>query len=168
MEKPQSGVTVWYDQDLPDDVIVIVDAVTAPGNHACNLNFFLHASEAGGAPLRYTRSGAYREYHQIPNYLFTFTGGFMSGWSRARRNPGFTLIESDEKVRAEPGEHYEITLVCHQGELSFYIGDTLIHRYRDPNPLPGGRFGLRTWFSDVDYDRIRIGHILTDETHTSD
>ncbi|QYY35081.1 DUF6250 domain-containing protein [Ruficoccus sp. ZRK36] len=168
MDKAQAGVTVWYDKDLPADIIVVVDAAAAPGDHACNLNFFLHATEADGAPLNYTRSGAYTEYHQIPNYLFTYTGGFMKGWSRARRNPGFTLVNADEEIRVEPGTQYEIVIVCQQGEISFYIDGELIHHYTDADPLPGGRFGLRTWFSDVDYDRIRLGRIDASHTQATD
>ncbi|WP_309400145.1 DUF6250 domain-containing protein [Cerasicoccus maritimus] len=160
--KDQAGVTVWFNQDLPQNVIIIVDASTEPGDHACNLNFFVHAKELGNKPLEYKRTGAYKSYHEITNYLFTFTGGFMSGWTRARINPGFKLISEDESVYAEPGSSYELTIVCDRGDLSFYIDGELKHHFQE-EALPGGRFGLRTWFSDVNYDRIRIGALANEK-----
>ena len=160
--RDSAGTTVWYNSDLPPDVLILVDATTQPGDHACNLNFFLHASEADGSPLRYGRSGNYPDYHQIPNYIFTFTGGFQSGWSRLRKNPGFELLHEVDSVRTEPNRAYEIAIVLWKGELRFAVDGKLIHNIVDPEPLDGGRFGLRTWFSDVDYERVRIGRIVED------
>ncbi|QYY37409.1 DUF6250 domain-containing protein [Ruficoccus sp. ZRK36] len=160
VDKATGGVTVWYDEDLPKNVLIVVDASTAPGDHACNLNFFIHASEADGSPLIYGRSAEYKLYHEIPNYLFTLTGGFMDGWARGRRNPGFVLVHEDKSIRVESGQRYEITIVVDDGQLSYYLNGKLIHRYVDEDPLPGGRLGLRSWFSDIDFDRIRIAAIV--------
>jgi hypothetical protein len=159
VSRKEAGVTVWYDKDLPKNVIIIADTSTEPGEHACNLNFFIHAREMDGSPLHYGRSGAYPAYHTIPNYLYTLTGGFMSGWTRARRNPGFELVHDDSTVRSEPDQSYQITMIVDGNHLSYFLDGNKLHDHVDENPLPGGRFGLRSWFSNVNYSRIRIGEI---------
>lgn len=152
----QSGVTLWLDLDLPKDCLVEVEAFTLPGEHACNLNFFLNAREADATTLQYTRHGVYTSYHTIPNYLFTFT----EGWARARKNPGFELLREVAELRSEPGRRYRFVMVLEGDRLRYCIDGMLIHDLRDPMPLPPGRFGLRTWFSNIDYERVRIGRIV--------
>ena len=55
-----------------DVVIVADDTWTGDGN--TNLNFFIYAAGPNGASILETsdtRSGAYREYHGLSNYILT-------------------------------------------------------------------------------------------------
>lgn len=157
--RKQAGVTVWRKDELPADVVIRVRSRTDAQveNNACNLNFFVHTREADGGPLTFGRSGAYEDYHQIPNHLFTFTGGVTPGWSRARRNPGFQLIAEHQDVRSEPGKSHEFLMVFSDDSVRYYLDGEKLYDYVATPPLKGGWFGLRTWFSQVDYDEVWIG-----------
>lgn len=154
------GTTIWLRPELPDNVVVRYRAtVDAPyTNNAANLNAFLCAREADGSELQFNRRGDYPEYHEIPNYGFTFTGGSMEGWTRLRRNPGFQKI-SDVQKRTEWGETYEIVLMVQNGHVRTYINGEKVHDWTDPEPLPGGKFGLRTWSSNVTIHSMDIGSV---------
>lgn len=160
--RQQAGVTVWSKKELPEDIVIEVWATTEAeiDNNACNLNFFIHAREADGTKLQLGRQGIYKEYHDLINHLITFTGGITPGWSRARLNPGFQLIHEDKSVRAEPGQSYHFIITIVGKNLSYFINGDLIHSYNIEQPLSAGHFGLRTWFSQVNYEKVRIGHIL--------
>ena len=155
-------VTLWYREELPPNVIVRFKAKPIPPEeeNAANLNLFLHASEMDGGPVVFKRTGSYKEYHQIPNYIVTLTGGCKPGWSRLRKNPGFQLLHEVKDMRSEVGKEYEIAVTCQSGRVRYYINGRKIHDYQDPEPLPGGRFGLRSWSTngrwwDVEFGELR-------------
>lgn len=159
--------TVWFLPELPRDCIVRFRAcaVEPAENNAANLNLFLHARELDGSPLKFGRSGAYKEYHQIPNYIVTFTGGIKDGWTRARRDPGFYQL-SHMELRSEVGREYDIAVILHNGRLRYYVDGKRFHDVQDPEPLPGGRFGIRTWSTDGWWDDVRFGRLLDAEEPT--
>lgn len=154
--------TVWFRPELPQDTAIRVRAhvLETASPNAANLNVIFHAREADGSPLRTGRSGDYKEYHRIPNYIVTFTGGFMPGWSRIRRNPGFRLLSDRSEMRSEPGRNYELLILCSGGRIRTFINGTPVHDATDPSPLPGGRLGLRTWNSTIAWDSVDIGRII--------
>jgi hypothetical protein len=153
-----SQATLWWHEALPPDVSIEMKAgVDLPAeNNAANLNLFFHARELNGAPYRFGRSARYEEYHSIPNYLATLTGGVQEGWSRLRRNPGFEILSEDKSTRSEVGRTYGIRVVIAGGRLRYWLDGKLIHDARDPKPLPGGHFALRTWRSRVWWSDIRF------------
>jgi len=152
--------TVWYRQDLPQNVIVRYRGkpVSPAEKNCCNLNQFLHAREPEGGPLRFGRCGQYTEYHEIPNYIVTFVGGCMPGWSRVRRDPGFNMV-SESSIRTEVDQEYEIVLTMQDGRLRYYIDGEKIHDYTDPDPLPPGKFGLRSWSTNAWWSDIQFGSL---------
>jgi len=152
--------TIWYRPELPANVIVRFRAQAVPPaeKNAANINLFLHAREADGAPLRFGRNGDYKEYHAIPNYIFTLTGGCRPGWSRARRDPGFNLLHHAD-VRSEVGKAYRVVVTVQDGRLRYYLDGVKVHDVRDPEPLSGGRFGIRTWSTNGWWDDVEIGRI---------
>ncbi len=165
-DRQQGGVTVWYKQAMPDDLVVRVVATTDPAdeNNACNLNFFVHAREADDSPLLFGRDGAYKDYHQIPNYIFTFTGGITPGWSRVRQDPGFHLLSDRQDVRAEPGQRYTFLIVISGPRIRYYLNGTLIHNLTVEEPLSGGWFGLRSWYSSVNFESVELGRLIAGES----
>ena len=153
-----SPATIWYREELPGNVFVRFRAKPIPpeGDNACNLNLFVHARELDGTPLRFGRCGAYKDYHLIPNYIVTFVGGYMPGWSRMRRDPGFKMV-SESDIRSEVDKEYEIVLTIQDGRLRYYVNGERIHDYTDPDPLPGGRFGIRSWSTNACWNEIQFG-----------
>jgi len=153
--------TIWFRPELPRDVLIRfrAKAVGMPESNAANKNLFLHGRESNGRPIRFGRSGSYKEYHELPNYIVTFTGGHRKGWSRARRNPGFSLL-SENPIRSEVDEESAIALTFHDGRLRYYIDGKKIHDVTDPDPLPGGRFGLRAWTTIGWWDDIEFGRLV--------
>lgn len=160
--RKQAGVTIWLRQKLQGDVVIRVRASTDAQveNNACNLNFFVHAQESNGDPLSFARDGAYKDYHDIPNYLFTLTGGITQGWTRARLNPGFTLISERDNIRSEPGRSYVFLIVIEGQRIRYYLNDAKLHDYEVDEPLTAGWFGLRTWFSQVNFEEVQIGKLI--------
>lgn len=154
------AATIWYKEDLPDGVVVRFKAKVLPPEekNAANLNVFLHAREPDGQPLKFGRSGAYTDYHKIPNYIVTLTGGVQPGWSRVRRDPGFEMIH-ESQVRSEVGEEYEIAVTVQKGRIRYYLNGKRCHDVTDPKPLPGGKFALRTWSTNAWWDDVEIGRI---------
>lgn len=163
---PKRGnvATVWFRPQLPADAIVRFRAKAVPPeeSNAANLNLFLHAREVDGSPVRFGRGGAYKEYHEIPNYIVTFTGGFKAGWSRARRDPGFDLLHHAD-IRSEVGKEYAIAVTIQGGRLRYYVDGVKIHDVQDAEPLPGGNFAIRTWSTDAWWDDVEFGRVLTAE-----
>lgn len=153
--------TVWYRPELPQNAVVRfhAKAIEREWDNAANLNLFLHARENNGSPVRFGRSGNYPDYHEFPNYIVTFVGGVRPGWSRARRNPGFELLH-EEDIRSEVGTEYEITVTIVDGHLRYYLDGKRIHNVHDSQPLPAGRFALRTWNTDGWWDDFEFGNVL--------
>jgi carboxypeptidase C (cathepsin A) len=154
----EPAATLWLRQALPADVLIefTAGAAAVTEENACNLNVFLHATEPDGSPYRFGRSGNYGDYHKIPNYIMTLTGGFQAGWARLRRDPGFELLSEEQSTRSEPGKTYRFRILIQKGRIRQWIDDRLIHDAVDPHPLPGGQFGLRTWRSRVWWSDLRI------------
>ena len=152
------GATLWWGEALPADVLIefMAGADLPAEDNAANLNLILHAREADGSAYRAGRSGKYGEYQQVPNYILTLTGGFQEGWARVRRNPGFNLLAENRALRSEPGRNYHVRVAITGGRIRCWIDGQLVHDVRDPNPLPGGRFALRTWRSRVWWSDLRI------------
>jgi hypothetical protein len=164
-QAPDGGTTIWLRPELPPNFIARIRCSTvAPvEKNANNLNFFTNAREVSG-PLRFGRSGEYPNYHAIPNYTFTFVGKFpdnnIAGWSRIRRNPGFVQLAENADIFPAPLHQYEVILVVQDGRLQMIVDGVLVSEATDPDPLPGGHFGLRTWKTNVDYHSVEIGEIL--------
>lgn len=157
----KNTATLWFRPELPQNVMIRfrAKAVGDPEANAANKNLFLHAREPDGTPLRFGRSGAYKEYHEIPNYIVTFTGGYREGWSRVRRNPGFNLLHEDE-IRSEVGQEYAIAVTFQNKRLRYYVDGKRIHDIEDPDPLPAGRFGLRAWSTIGWWDDVEVGRLI--------
>lgn len=163
--------TLWFRPELPQNLAfrarVRVDE-TAGGN-AGNINLILHAREKNGGRLEFRRSGSYPEYHDIPNYIITLVGGDMeAGHNRLRRNPGFDLLVDNQDARSQIGQTYELLVTIVDGRIRYYIDGKKTIDYTDPDPHAAGRMGLRTWNSDIVWEKIEIGRVAdVDEGQTA-
>lgn len=152
----QDGITVWRSATVPEDALVEYTATCHEGSESDSLtsgrNFNLFFAATGDdddpATLAGTeRTGAYDEYHDLPNYIFTFTYHH----SRMRRDPGFEN-RSEFRVGAQPGHAYDIQVLKRGDEIAAAIDGRLVHHWRDDDPHGEGWVGLRTWNTEVTYD----------------
>jgi len=164
--------TVWCKIPHPGDVRVDFDAhVISSSRDVNNINFFLCYSDPSGRPLFDTRrqraSGAYKLYHQLNGYIFTFlkdvkhAGGVYPDGSakarfRMRRCPGFRLMTETYAYHCEAGRTYHVTITKRGGELTYAVDGTVYMKQTDPQPLGGGLLGLRTFRTDLWWDNIKV------------
>ncbi len=160
------GATFWFRPDLPANVIVRfkVRAESSRPDNKNNFNLISHARATDGSPLvtgpASGRSGAYKEYHTFPNYIATFTYDH----SRIRKNPGFRML-SGHAERAVADHTYELVYTVLNGRIRYYVDGRKIHDVEDTAPLPGGKFGIRTWNTAAWWDDVQIGEIITGQNH---
>lgn len=167
-ESKPAVATVWSRDPIPANVIIEFTGGSVPPadeNNAANLNLIVHAREVDGSAYKFGRSGEYAEYHEIPNYIFTLTGGFQPGWARVRRNPGFKLLAEDSGMRSEVGEQHRFRVECVDGRLRYWIDDRLVHDVVDAKAYTGGHFALRTWRSRVWWSDVRVRKLLPVSEH---
>jgi len=152
-----TAATVWYKAEFEADLAVEFAGVTVPPHGACNFNLFLHATELDGSDvLGRQRSGAYAEYHEINNYIFTLT----RGWSRFRRDPGFNLLSEDLTVQGKPDVAYHVVIVQQGERFRAFVNDQLVHDVTDPQPHTHGRIALRTWNTSLAYNTFRVWRLI--------
>lgn len=151
----EGGVTVWTRQEFPADVLVEYRATCAEPEgetSSRNLNCFFCAREEPGQPLDATeRSGAYPEYHGFPNYVFTLTRSH----TRLRRDPGFEM-KSELMLGSQPNVAYTVRLLKRGGDVVADVNGRTLHEWTDPDPHGSGWIGMRTYESDVTYDRWAV------------
>jgi hypothetical protein len=141
------GLTVWNQQEFPESIVLHYAATIHPPSEGNNLNCFFAAS-GGEEPLAESeRSGAYNEYHELPNYIFTLTYRH----TRMRRDPGFEQL-SDLGLGAQQERRYEITVLKRDGHLQAAINGRLMHDVTDPDPHGSGWVALRSWNTKATYD----------------
>jgi len=151
---PNRYATIWWRKDLPANALIEYTAtVVAPGGDGNNVNTFLYATGLEGEDiLAVRRTGRYKEYHGIPNYIVTLT----STYSRLRRCPGFHLLSETRDVCSVPGETYHVRILKVGGLLRVAFNGRLAHDYTDPNPYTRGRLALRAWHGANEYHWVRI------------
>lgn len=152
--KNADGATVWCLHEFPEDVLVEYTATcheedggpTSGRNFNC---FFAATGEDGRAEtLAATdRTGDYREYHELPNYIFTLTYSH----TRMRRNPGFEK-HSDFAVGVQPNHSYDVQILKLGGDVAASVDGRVVHDWTDADPHGAGWVGLRTWNTRVTYD----------------
>lgn len=150
----ERGVTVWTPQEFPTDHLIEYTAtVHEPDDSVTsrNLNCFLCAADDEEPLAENSRSGSYDDYHVFPNYVFTLTRTH----SRLRRNPGFKQV-SELMLGAQPDVGYTVRILKHDGRLVATVNDHVLHDWTDEEPHGSGWVGLRTYNTDVTFDRWAV------------
>ena len=162
------GSTLWYKNEFPKNIIVTYIARSEKGmeDNKLNFNTISHAKGNDGSLLeigeKAGRTGAYVQYQQFTNYIYTLT--FKH--SRMRKDPGFNLL-SDSAVRSEENKLYEVVNTVQDGRLRYYLNQEKIHDHQDSMPLEGGKFGLRTWNTKGSWSNIKIGRIIANPSNNT-
>ena len=180
--EPHVG-TVWCRQEFQGDQAIeytarIEPTLDAKGHGETNLNFFLFASDPSGKSLLDTaaeRTGAYREYHSLRNYIFTYLNSDKNDRSpihgdhgtlftrvRFRKDPGFGLLrEVWLEPTVEKGRDYRFTIVVQGPRMRFYVDGRKIIDHEDADrPHRRGLHGFRTWMSHLSAGEFRVSRIL--------
>ena len=165
-----AGCTVWFREKLtaPIEINYEVTAVSAGGPHdrVSDVNCFWMASDARSpdapfAPGR-ARSGKFSDYDSLLTYYVGY-GGNTNSTTRFRRYNGTAarplLPEHDLKERKfllEANRAYHLRLFARDGVAEFWRDGERIFSYRDPAPLTGGWFALRTVQSHLEVRNFRV------------
>lgn len=150
----EGGVTVWTPREFPSDVLVEYTATVHEPDEAVtsrNLNCFLAATDPDEPLADQPRSGSYDDYHDFPNYIFTLTRTH----SRLRRDPGFEEV-SGLMLGAQPDTEYAVRVRKQAGRIVATVNGRVLHDWTDDDPHGAGWVGLRTYNTDVTYDRWAV------------
>ena len=175
--------TVWCTREFAADQVVeytvrIEPTVDEKGHGETNMNFFLFASDPSGKGLAETtreRTGAYREYHALNNYILTYLNSDKQDRSpihgehgeqftrvRFRKDPGFGLLkELYLKPPVAKGRDYRFTIVVEGSRMRVYVdGRKLVDLEDTDRPHRRGLHGFRTWMSHLSADGFRVSRIV--------
>ena len=174
--------TVWCKQTFEGDAVIEYAARVETGQGNTNLNFFIYGSNPDGSSVLLTtaeRTGAYRQYHRIPNYIVTYlnmddreqqdTGAADPSKLRVRvrfrKDPGFNLIhETWREQPIEKGRDYHFTIVIQGPRTRLYVDKALVFDHTGSEPLHRrGHHGFRTWATHVSVDEFRVSRIAAAE-----
>jgi hypothetical protein len=154
----QAGCTVWWREKLtaPVEINYEVTVVMAGGarDRLSDMNCFWMAQDPRSLAAPFAagqgRTGKFSDYDSLLTYYVGY-GGNNNTTTRFRRYDGTAarplLPEHDlrgEKFRLEPNRTYRIRLVARDGVAEFFRDGERIFSYRDPAPLTGGWFAIRT------------------------
>ena len=146
-------MTAWCPFEMAGDLLITFQAFIMDPPDANNINFFFMATGADGADIsKMDLSGAYKEYHDLPNYIMTFT----SGYTRLRRNPGFNLVSENQQVKALSRIQYELAVLLQGDQIRCFINDIPVHSFRDESRHRKGRVGFRTWHTRLWWDNLKV------------
>jgi hypothetical protein len=150
-------MTSWCPFQMEGDLLITYEAFILNPTDANNINFIFMATGAEGEDIRKLElSGAYKEYHQLPNYILTFT----KGYTRLRRNPGFNLVSENRDIKALAGTEYQLAILIRENQILCFINDIPVHAHTDDLPLPRGRVAFRSWHTRLWWDNLRIYQVL--------
>ena len=159
--------TVWLRLPLSGDLEVNCDVtVLSSETGTNNINFFLFYTMPDGASPEATREkrsmGAYRDYHGLNGYIFTFVNAPENRDSarfRIRRCPGFRLLSDVYAFHNRIGETYRVTLRRQGKKLEIRIDGRTMLSAEDPEPLASGYFGFRTFRTKLVFDHLQIDRL---------
>ena len=172
--------TLWCRRAFEGDCVIEYTARVEAGDGNTNLNFFIYGSNPDGSSVLSTtaqRSGAYRQYHKIPNYIVTYLNmddrqkqdidaadpSKLRVRVRFRKDPGFNLIHETWRESAiEKGRDYRFTIVIQGPRTRLYVDGDLVFDHSDSEPLyRRGHHGFRTWATFVSVDEFRVSRICS-------
>lgn len=90
-------------------------------------------------------------------YIVIF-GGWKNSLNTIARHDehgeGRLAVESTRKVKED--QTYQFKVIRLNGEVKWFLGDSLVLRVKDSEPAQGGAFGFNDWDSRVYFDNLKI------------
>ena len=179
----RKGGTAWLKKRFDGPTIIEYDVVSVEGMDNINFLFYATKDENGEDRLLATSeermSGAYKLFHQFPNYIITYLTNrakrpdsknrderiVESAWRvRFRKNPGFNLMSETIVSKEAPyGTKQHITYVFEaDGAMSLYVDGELLHSDKDESaPYRSGYHGFRTWNTRIHYSDFKVHEIIS-------
>jgi hypothetical protein len=164
--------TAWLRTPVAGDFRLEIEAhVVSSSIAANNINLFFCYSDPSGQPLQQTResrrNAEYALYHKLNGYIVTFLNDFeaeggrhQDGSTKARyrirRNPGFNLLSEKFADHCSQGTTYKIGVTKRGGDIQLSIDGKEVLAAKDPDPLPGGLIGLRTYRTYLWWDNLKV------------
>lgn len=169
-----AGITLWFKPELQGPLRIEFEATAVSeggaNDQVSDLNVFWMASNRDGQEPVFARarSGKFAEYNNLITY-YVGLGGNRNTTSRFRRYIGDPenrplLSEHDlstPSVLLVPNKKQTITLIADRHTIEFRRDGQRIFRFDDPAPYVGGWFALRSTFSHLRIDNLRIHSLAT-------
>lgn len=166
------GATIWFKPELKGPLLIeyAAQAVKAEGpyDRVSDLNCFWMARDSRSPEdiFATARSGQFADYHQLLTY-YVGLGGNYNTTTRFRRYIG------DPEIRPMLPEHdletpetlltantwQAVRLIACDGLIQYYRDDRKLFELHDEAPYTSGWFGLRTTFSHLRIDHVKIYRI---------
>jgi hypothetical protein len=166
-----AGITLWFKPKLSGRVRIEFEATAVaaggPNDQVSDLNVFWMARNraAGDAEPVFAkpRSGRFAEYNDLLTY-YVGLGGNRNTTTRFRRYIGDPQIrpllpEHDLTSPAAllvPNRKQTITLIADRHTIEFRRDGATVFRFDDPSPYEQGWFALRSTWSHLRIDNLRI------------
>lgn len=162
-----AGITVWLAHELTGPVRIDFDATAVsaggPNDQVSDLNVFWMAHDADGTPVPGARHGRFAEYDDLLTY-YVGLGGNRNTTSRFRRyvgEPGNRPLLprhdlADASALLVPNRRQHITLIANGQHVEYRRDGRPLFVYEDPAPYARGWFALRTTFSHLRIENVRI------------
>lgn len=161
----QGGISVWLNQKLPQNVriectrnVVMEDK---PNDRLSDLNFFWSCQDP---KFERKSDGNFASYDSLALY-YVGIGGNYNSTTRLRKYDGrgervLWQEKNDKAHLLTENTVYKIVLEVHKGQVSVWVNGELYFSQKDPNPLGGGYFAIRSTKSRQWIDDIKIYELL--------
>ncbi len=163
---PGHACTAFLRQSFAGDLKVSFEAhVTTATTGLNNINFFLLYTDPAGKPLEDSREsradGAYKKYHELNGYIFTYVNERgrtdEKARFRIRRCPGFELLSEAYTYEAKKEKTYHVEITRRGADLIISVdGNEILTATDTKGPWPEGLIGLRTFCTDLWWDNIAV------------
>jgi hypothetical protein len=164
-----AGLTLWFKHELTGPVEIEFEATAiqagGPNDEVSDLNVFWMANNAdGGKPVYlHIRNGRFAEYNDLLTY-YVGLGGNRNTTSRFRRYIGDPEIRpllpehdlSAPETLLVPNRKQTITLIADGKHIEFRRDGRRLFGFEDPAPYTSGWFALRTTYSHLRIEKLRI------------
>jgi hypothetical protein len=164
-----AGVTLWFKPRLEGPIVIEFEATAVaeggPNDQVSDLNVFWMANNADGEQPVFARqrSGAFAEYNDLLTY-YVGLGGNRNTTTRFRRYIGDPVNRpmlpehdlSGPAVLLVPNRRQAITLIAGGRRIEYRRDNERLFLLDDAAPYTQGWFALRTTFSHLRIERLRI------------
>jgi hypothetical protein len=163
-----AGLSLWFKPQLMGAVRIEFDAtaVAEGGVHdqVSDLNVFWMASNRdGSAPFPSARGGRFAAYDDLRTY-YVGLGGNRNTTTRLRRyvgEPGIRPLRPEHDLSSPdallvPGQRQHIELIADGAHIEYRRDGRPLFRFEDPRPYTAGWFALRTTWSHLRIEKLRI------------